>query len=121
MREIAVILPHGAAIPSIAGVEAAIARGGLRVTLVGTLAQYPGCTHWHLKRGRERGVLELTVWPQQRRVWLSVQDGRNGDWIDAAAQRLTSLLTKPSRSSAGRPTGSARTSATGRRRSSRRR
>jgi hypothetical protein len=29
---------------------------GLRLTLKGTLAKYPGCIHWHFKRGRERGT-----------------------------------------------------------------
>jgi hypothetical protein len=59
----------------------------------GTLASFPGCTHWHLKRNRERGVLEITLWPAQSRLWLSVQDGRKGAWIDAAVDKLLADLT----------------------------
>ena len=73
-------------------IEACIARETLRMTLKGTLASYPGCVHWHLKRGGLRGTLEVTLWPSGRRLWLSIQSGRRGEWIDEAAARLRQAL-----------------------------
>src|SRR5437763_16670863 len=73
-------------------VEACAARLGLNQTMKGTLARYPGCAHWHFKRGRERGTLEVTWWPRERRLWLSVQAGRTGAWVDAAAADLKAAL-----------------------------
>ena len=79
-------------LPNVAQVEAAVGRVGLVVSMKGTLAKFPGCTHWHLKRGGERGVLEVTLWPAEKRLWLSVQDGRKGAWIDEAVERLARVL-----------------------------
>ena len=55
---------------------------GLRSTLKGTLKSYPGSFHWHFKKGDRRGTLEVTFWPRMNRAWLSVQEGRTGNWID---------------------------------------
>ena len=57
-----------------------------------TLAKYPGCTHWHLKRGMEQGTLEVTLWPSEGRLWASVQAGRAGEWIDQAVRELIAAL-----------------------------
>jgi hypothetical protein len=61
---------------------------GLQITLKTTQASYPGSIHWRLKQGRERGTLELTAWPSQRRVWFKLQNGRAGAWIQAAIAQL---------------------------------
>ena len=63
-------------------VDQAIAECGLKVMLRGTLAKFPGCVHWHVKRGREAGTLEITYWPGERRAWFTVQMGRRGEWIE---------------------------------------
>ena len=67
----------------------------LTVTMKTTLSKHPGSIHWHAKRGRERGTLEITLWPSQKRLWFSMQDGRQGDWVMPMArllkQRLESL------------------------------
>ena len=65
---------------------------GLRVTLKGTLAQYPACVHWHLKRGAEKGVLEMTLWPAGRRLWFKVGDHRRGDWMTTTIAQLKQVL-----------------------------
>jgi hypothetical protein len=65
-------------------VEHVINAAGLRVTMKCELRAYPGCTHWHLKRGREAGTLEVTMWPAGSRVWCSVQAGRRGAWVKDA-------------------------------------
>ena len=63
---------------------------GLSVTLRDTLKSFPGSIHWHLKQGKSRGVLEVTVWKD--RAWLSVQDGRTGDWIDGVITKILALV-----------------------------
>ena len=42
----------------------------------GTLASFPNCVHWHWKRGKERGTLEITWWGKQDRLWFKVAAGR---------------------------------------------
>ena len=62
-------------------IEAAVLRFGLNVCLRGTLQRYPGSQHWHPQKPGERGTLEVTLWPAEHRLWLSVQAGRRADWI----------------------------------------
>jgi hypothetical protein len=69
-------------------VERCCEEAGLRVTLKGGLVAYPGCVHWHLKRGKDKGTLEVTLWPAQRRLWFKVASNRDGPWIAAAIERL---------------------------------
>ena len=73
-------------------VEACCTAEGLTLTLKGTLVKYPGCVHWHFKRGRPSGTVELTWWPQQRRLWISVQAGRRGEWIEETTVRLKQTI-----------------------------
>lgn len=68
--------------------ERAFDKVGLKVTLKTELAGYPGCTHWHLKRGREEGTLEVTMWPKTDRIWAKIQAGRVGDWINEVLPSL---------------------------------
>jgi hypothetical protein len=69
----------------IAGVIESVAKSnGLVVSLKGSLRAFPGCVHWHFKKERQSGTIEVTMWPQKRRVWLSVQSGRRAQWIEAA-------------------------------------
>ncbi len=75
-------------------IEAECLTHGLRVTLKGTLAQYPGSVHWHLKRGQERGTLELTLWPKDRRVWFKISAHRQGVWMESVIAQLKSHLEK---------------------------
>jgi len=78
--------PHTHSVPEI--VEQAVAAEALTVTMRSTLAQYPGSVHWHLKRGKERGTLEVTWWPNRSRLWLKVASGRSAEWIHGTACRL---------------------------------
>jgi hypothetical protein len=89
MREIDLHLPSilkDAAIQDL--VARACAAEGLRVSLKGTLAKYPGSVHWHLKNGKQPGTLELTWWPPARRLWFKVAAGREADWVDESLGRL---------------------------------
>lgn len=69
-------------------IESCCAEAGLRVTLKGALAAYPGCVHWHLRHGNDKGTLEITLWPAQRRIWFKVASNRGGPWIAAAIEQL---------------------------------
>jgi hypothetical protein len=42
-------------------IERCCEAAGLHVTMKGTVAAYPGSVHWHLKRGKEPGTLEVTL------------------------------------------------------------
>ena len=89
MREIEIPLPANEKTKSAPEIfEAALIAENLTVTLKTGLAQYPGSVHWHIKRGKARGVLEATWWEAQNRFWLKVAAGRTADWIEDAAARL---------------------------------
>jgi hypothetical protein len=57
-----------------------------------TLAAYPGCVHWHLKRGKERGTLEITWWERTDRLWFKVASNRTAPWIEPTIARLKARL-----------------------------
>jgi hypothetical protein len=84
------------AISSATGLEKKIERlceaSGLSVTMKTTSAKFPGSIHWHLKKGRERGTLEITLWPTQNKLWFSMQDGRSADWVMKMAHQLKEQL-----------------------------
>jgi hypothetical protein len=84
------------AISNAAGLEKKIERlcqtAGLSITMKTTSAKFPGSIHWHLKKGKERGTLEITLWPAQNKLWFSMQDGRSADWIMPAARQLKAQL-----------------------------
>jgi hypothetical protein len=69
-------------------IQEAAQASGLVTAQVTTLAKYPGSIHWHFKRGKDRGTLEATYWPDQKRVWLSYRSGREADWINPTIQQL---------------------------------
>ena len=73
-------------------IERAIADNGLNITLCASLRKFPGCVHWHVKRGHEAGTLEITFWPAEHRAWFSVQSGRKAGWIDEKLKRLMDAL-----------------------------
>jgi hypothetical protein len=89
MQLIEIDLPPGSS-PSETLIERCCAENNLQVTLKGTLSKYPGCVHWHLKQGKQHGTLEITWWPEQHRLWLSIQAGRTG--LETAAQALKEKL-----------------------------
>ena len=89
MLEVDIALQPDTDLPNLESlVETSCAAEDLHITLKGTLAKYPGCTHWHFKKGRERGTLELTWWPAERRLWFNVSSSRAGAWLDEAIARL---------------------------------
>jgi hypothetical protein len=88
-KEVIIRVPAGNASDKIVeAIDRAVTDQGLIVTLRGGLKSYPGCTHWHLKLDRERGTLEITWWPQHRKLWFTIQAGRSAAWIEKMAPQL---------------------------------
>lgn len=93
MLEIDVTVPATIELtPWESAIEAGYLAHGLRVTLKGTLVQYPGSVHWHLKYGQQTGTLELTLWPQTPRLWFKVSAHRPGAWMGVVVPRLKDHL-----------------------------
>ncbi|HYA18609.1 MAG TPA: hypothetical protein VEF06_14150 [Bryobacteraceae bacterium] len=90
-------------------IEEACAALNLTPAMKGALASYPGSTHWHYKNGKEKGTLELTLSPRDRRIWAQVQSRRKAPWIDTLLREVQgrierALKTSPDTST--RPTSS---------------
>jgi hypothetical protein len=64
------------------------AAHGLSVSMKGTLKKFPGSIHWHLKKGRERGTLEVTLLPAERRLWFSMHENRSAPWVVKTAHEF---------------------------------
>ena len=60
----------------------------LTCVLKGTLASYPGCMHWHFRKEKQKGTLEITWWERENRLWFKVARGRTGNWIDESIAML---------------------------------
>jgi hypothetical protein len=57
-------------------------------SLKGTLRSYPGCVHWHFKKEKKTGTLEITWWEKERRLWFKVGDHRSAAWIEETMPHL---------------------------------
>jgi hypothetical protein len=69
-------------------IDQAVIDTGLHVTMRSSLRKFPGSVHWHVKRAGESGTLEITFWPQQRRAWFSIRNGRQSEWIEKSMKAL---------------------------------
>jgi hypothetical protein len=63
-------------------VEKCCREMGLIQAMKGTLAKYPGCVHWHYKKPRVSGTLEVTSWPLRRQLWITVHERRCAEWVE---------------------------------------
>jgi hypothetical protein len=89
MREVEFSVPQKCDLKS-AGrlIENICARYGLQIAMKGSQSKFPGCIHWHFKRDKQKGTLELTLFPDGRRLWAKVAEGRKAAWIDSELPRL---------------------------------
>jgi hypothetical protein len=93
MQVIEIALPQGANLSKVEKkIDATLAAFGLQVSLRGTLKKFPGCTHWHARSPGKSGTLELTLWPQQHRAWISIQRGRAAKWITKKLPEIQNVL-----------------------------
>lgn len=53
---------------------------GLLITQKTTLSTKKGSYHWHFKKRNQRGILEITYWPQKSQFWLDIHDNRRSEW-----------------------------------------
>lgn len=95
LREVDVAVPAGADLSGADGaIEACCASLGLTLTVKTTLRMHTDNVHWHFKKGKERGTLEVTLLRAERKVVISVHDNRNGPWIPAAVRELKAAIVK---------------------------
>lgn len=73
-------------------IEQVCANAGLQQTMKGSLKSIPVNTHWHFKKGKEKGILEITLYHHSGEVVLLVHDNRKGDWIPEVVQFLKTQL-----------------------------
>jgi hypothetical protein len=78
---------------SAAALEKMVLATGLTCNLTTTLKSLAPNTHWHFKKGKERGVLEITLFDNSNEVLIQVQDGRKGEWIEGHIDMIKDMLT----------------------------
>jgi len=61
---------------------------GLNLGMKGSLASYPGSIHWHYRKPKEKGTLELTLLVSERLIWAQVQSGRKAPWIETMLPKV---------------------------------
>ena len=89
MREIELEVPDGIREDAlIRCVQEVCATNNLTCTLKGTLAKYHGSVHWHFKKDKQKGIVEITWWKTKQRLWFKVADNRTGEWISASLPKL---------------------------------
>jgi hypothetical protein len=66
----------------------------LHCTLKGTLTSYPNSVHWHFKKAKQKGTLEITWWESKNRLWFKVTDGRQAKWIEESMLQIKEELQK---------------------------
>ena len=95
LYQIEVRVPRGADLKGgVPLVERLCSEEGLEKKVRTELRTYPGSTHWHYSRKPSSGTLEITMWPEGARIWLSVHENREGPWTRETARRLAKALEK---------------------------
>jgi hypothetical protein len=104
MQTLEVRLPMGADLMRVETVvEWTCQSRGLTMKVKTSLVSYEGSTHWHFRKGTEKGTLEVTFWKREMRLWLSVHDNRIGGWTTEEMRRLKLALEAQLASSDARP------------------
>ena len=93
MRDVQFRIPPSAQLTNVdSTIESACSGEGLQIGMKSALAGFPGSTHWHFRRPSERGTLEITLFPRDRRIWASIQDGRRAIWIDLCLAKIKHVV-----------------------------
>lgn len=64
----------------------------LNIQMKGSLKKFKNSVHWHFKKGKEKGILELTYWQMKEKMWFSVHINRNAEWIEDEINDFSVLL-----------------------------
>ncbi len=100
MQEIEFTVPAKADLDQAeAVIESVCAAHGLQAGMKSPLASFPGSIHWHYKKPREKGTLELTLFRRDRRIWAQVQEGRKAPWISTVLPLVRSAIERELRNS----------------------
>jgi hypothetical protein len=95
MQEFEFQIPRTAQLTNVdSAIESTCIAEGLGIGMKGSLTSFPGSTHWHFKKPGERGTLEITSFPSDRRIWAKVQSGRRADWIEPCLIKIKAKLEK---------------------------
>jgi hypothetical protein len=73
-------------------IEKSCASLSLIRTMKASLKSLPENTHWHYKKDKEKGVLEITLLPQKNEVIITCKANRYADWINEAMKELDAAL-----------------------------
>ncbi|MES2460638.1 MAG: hypothetical protein V4671_08635 [Armatimonadota bacterium] len=88
-------------------IEESCEAEGLRVVSRGPSVTHPGSIRWNVKKGREPGAMEITLFNRERRILLSVAENRVGPWSEATLERISeTLINRLQRSSPAKSAGS---------------
>ena len=95
MREVDVEIPESVQSTDLMeAIERICVVHQLHCTLKGTLVTYPGSLHWHFKKGKQKGTLEITWWESKNRLWFKVANGRTGEWMEESMIQIKLELQK---------------------------
>jgi hypothetical protein len=93
MREVEFRIPPSAQLTyADSAIESACLAEGLEIGMKKSLASFPGSMHWHFRSPSERGTLEITFSPRDRRIWASIQDSRRAVWIDPCLAKIKRVI-----------------------------
>jgi hypothetical protein len=73
-------------------IEEIIAEYNLTISMKTTLSTMKGSYHYHLKFGTLKGLLEVTYWPKQKRLWVDIHENRRAEWNEKMIKPLTERL-----------------------------
>lgn len=73
-------------------IDEAIVEMGYTMTLRSSLRAYPNSVHWHVRRPKETGTLEITFDPATRTAWFSCRAGRTKAWVREAIEDIQEFI-----------------------------
>jgi hypothetical protein len=73
-------------------IEEIINQFELNITQKSPLSTLKGSTHYHLKIGKQAGLLEVTYWPIKKRLWVEIHDNRASEWNQAMIRPFSDAL-----------------------------
>lgn len=62
---------------------------GLHFSKRMTLCTKKGSYHWHLKKAKEKGVLEVTYWPRKEQFSLEIHQNRKANWNEELIETMS--------------------------------
>jgi hypothetical protein len=73
-------------------IEQIIEQFDLTITQKTTLSTLKGSIHYHLKSEKSPGLLEVTYWPKQKRLWVEIHNNRKEKWNEEMIKPFSESL-----------------------------